>query len=95
MSYYIISRYDVPGWLELVAAARPLFHRQHGVMAELAKWVVPILCRGPGEVVRWWWTQCGYKIMCCPRRLYKKCLLCWVIGIRCEKGSKETDRQML
>ena len=46
-----MSRYDVSGWLELEAAARPLFHRQHGVMAELAKWVVPILCRGPGEVV--------------------------------------------
>ena len=43
-------RYNVPGWLELEAAARPLFHRQHGVMAELAKWLVPILCRGPGEV---------------------------------------------
>ena len=56
MSYYIISRYDVSGWLELEAAARPLFHRQHGVMAELAKWVVPILCRGPGEMVRRWWT---------------------------------------
>ena len=51
MSYYIMSRYDVSGWLELEAAARPLFHRQHGVMAEIAKWVVPILCRGPGEVV--------------------------------------------
>ena len=48
-----MSRYDVSGWLELEAAARPLFHRQHGVMAELAKWAVPILCRGPGEMVVW------------------------------------------
>ena len=41
-------RYNVDSWLSLVDEARPKFHKQHMVMIELAKWLVPILCRGPG-----------------------------------------------
>ena len=44
----LYSRYNVESWLSLVYEARPKFHSQHMVMIELAKWLVPILCRGPG-----------------------------------------------
>merc|ERR1711902_295238 len=45
---YENDRYNVDSWLSLVVEARPKFHKQHMVMIELAKWLVPILCRGPG-----------------------------------------------
>ena len=35
-------------WLSLLSDARPKFHPQHMIMIEIAKWLVPTLCRGPG-----------------------------------------------
>ena len=41
-------RYNVDSWLRILSEARPKFHPQHMIMIEIAKWLVPILCRGPG-----------------------------------------------
>ena len=41
-------RYNVDSWLSILSDARPKFHPQHMIMIEIAKWLVPILCRGPG-----------------------------------------------
>ena len=35
--------------MALLTKARPYFHPQHMVMIDIAKWLVPILCRGPGR----------------------------------------------
>ena len=42
-------RYNVNAWLEILSRAKPRFHHQHMVMSDIAKWLVPILCRGPGN----------------------------------------------
>lgn len=41
------KRYSVKDWLGLESTAKCHFHPQHEVMCEIAKWLVPILCRGP------------------------------------------------
>ena len=46
--FVLYPRYNVDSWLKLLSQARPKFHPQHMVMVEIAKWCVPILCRGPG-----------------------------------------------
>ena len=44
----LFPRYNVESWLKILSDARPKFHPQHMIMIEIAKWLVPILCRGPG-----------------------------------------------
>jgi len=41
------DRYNIDDWLELLSRTKLQFHPQHMVMIEIAKWLVPILCRGP------------------------------------------------
>ena len=45
---YETDRYNVENWLDLLGRAEPYFHPQHMVMIDIAKWLVPVLCRGPG-----------------------------------------------
>lgn len=41
------DRYNVERWLDLEEEALKFFHPQHQVVMEVAKWLVPILCRSP------------------------------------------------
>lgn len=45
----VYYRYNIERWLEQLNKARPYFHPQHMVMIDIAKWLVPILCRAPGR----------------------------------------------
>jgi len=43
------KRYNIKGWTDLVKCASPIFHPQHEVMCEIAKWLLPIMGRGGGQ----------------------------------------------
>ena len=42
------NKYDVSAWLQLLDHALMKVHHQHEVVIEIAKFLVPIMCRGPG-----------------------------------------------
>ena len=44
-----MPRYNVVLWLELLDLALTRVHPHHEVVIEIAKFLVPILCRGPGQ----------------------------------------------
>ena len=43
------QKHNVNAWLKLEKSALKLVHPQHEVMLEIAKWMLPILCRGPNQ----------------------------------------------
>ena len=44
-------RYNVGAWLGLKSRADHVLHPQHEVLCELAKWLLPVLCRAPNQTL--------------------------------------------
>jgi len=51
---YETDRYNASQWLDMFDRAKVYFHPQHEVISEIAKWVIPILGRGPGMTLSDW-----------------------------------------
>ncbi len=46
-----VCRYNVELWLELKSRADQVLHPQHEVLCEVAKWLLPVLCRAPNQTL--------------------------------------------
>jgi hypothetical protein len=44
-------RYNVEQWLGLKSRADHVLHPQHEVLCEVAKWLLPVLCRAPNQTL--------------------------------------------
>ncbi len=44
-------RYNVAQWLRLKSRADQVLHPQHEVLCEVAKWLLPVLCRAPNQTL--------------------------------------------
>ncbi len=47
----LTCRYNVELWLGLKSRADLVLHPQHEVLCEVAKWLLPVLCRAPNQTL--------------------------------------------
>ena len=45
------DRYDIKKYIAIYLKAIKVVHPQHEIICEIAKWLLPIFCRGPGLTV--------------------------------------------
>merc|ERR1711990_566659 len=45
MFIVLMTRYNLTGWTQLLKCASPIFHPQHQVICEIARWLLPIMGR--------------------------------------------------
>ena len=45
------DRYDIKKYAAIYLKAITVVHPQHEIICEIAKWLLPIFCRGPGLTV--------------------------------------------